>query len=184
VTDDKGLVDLLLASAHISPSHQLLIAGTGPSLEDLQALAGALGIRDHTRFVGRVDQDDIPALLQLTDVFVLPSVSTARWREPWGLVVNEAMNCGVPVIATDGVGAAAGGLVIDGQTGRVVPQRNARALAAALNELLEDEDARRRLGEQGKQHVLDWNYDAAADAFEAALRAVTTQDPELLGTST
>ena len=63
------------------------------------------------------------------DVLVVPSIPTASFREPWGLVVNEAMNRGMAVIASDAVGAAAGGLVRDGDTGIVVPAGDPRALA-------------------------------------------------------
>ena len=63
---------------------------------------------------------------------VVPSVPTRDFLEPWGLVVNEAFDQGVPVIATDAVGAAAGGLVRHERTGLVVPAGDAGALAAAL----------------------------------------------------
>lgn len=66
------------------------------------------------------------------------------FKEPWGLVVNETMNQGVPAIATDAVGAAAGGLVQHGQTGLVVAERDVEALAAALQQLLADPTLRAR----------------------------------------
>ena len=69
------------------------------------------------------------------DVLVLPSIATATFREPWGLVVNEAMNRGLAVIASDQVGAAAGGLVRDGQNGLLVPAGDSASLAAALQRL-------------------------------------------------
>ena len=66
-----------------------------------------------------------------SDVVVVPSVPTRDFREPWGLVVNEAFNQGVPVIATDAVGAVAGGLVRHERTGLVVPAGDARARRGA-----------------------------------------------------
>ena len=81
------------------------------------------------------------------------------------------MNAGLPVIATDAVGAAAGGLVVNDRTGLIVPQRNAGALAFALESLLADQSKRERLGAAACAHVLNWNYRAAADAFESALAA-------------
>jgi hypothetical protein len=71
-------------------------------------------------------------LLRGSDVVVVPSVPTRDFREPWGLVVNEAFNQGVPVIASDAVGAVAGGLVRHERTGLVVPAGDVPALAAAL----------------------------------------------------
>jgi len=168
---DKGVDVLLEASARLKLPHHVVIAGSGPRAGDLQVKANALGIGERVGFVGRVEQAQLPALLQASDLLVLPSISTKRWREPWGLVVNEAMNAGLPVIATDAVGAAAGGLVVNDRTGLIVPQRNAGALAFALESLLADQSKRERLGAAACAHVLNWNYRAAADAFESALAA-------------
>jgi glycosyltransferase involved in cell wall biosynthesis len=81
------------------------------------------------------------------------------------------MNCRLPVIATDAVGAAAGGLVVDGHTGRVVPERDPVALAFAMDELALDKEKRLRLGEKGAERVLRWSFDAATDGLERAVLA-------------
>ena len=81
-----------------------------------------------------------------SDVVVVPSIPTRDFLEPWGLVVNEAFDQGVPVIATDAVGAAAGGLVQHERTGLVVPAGDERALAGALRRLHHDPGLRARLG--------------------------------------
>jgi glycosyltransferase involved in cell wall biosynthesis len=175
ITEEKGLDVLLEASARVGASHQIVIAGTGPLLEPTKSLAQSLGIDERVRFVGHVEQADLATLLYSSDVLVLPSVSNRRVRETWGLVVNEAMNCGLPVIATDAVGAAAGGLVVSDETGLVVPERDPAALALAFEELIGNESARRRFGQNGRSRVLAWNYPAAADGFEAALVAAVTQ---------
>ncbi len=83
-------------------------------------------------------------------MLVLPSVTTPRFREPWGLVLNEAMAAGTAVVATTAVGAAAGGLVLDGETGLVVPERDHAALAAALDRL---KTLRTRLTRNASKHV-------------------------------
>ena len=171
ITEEKGLDVLLEASARIGASHQIVIAGTGPLLKSTKSLAQSLGISERVRFVGHIDQTDLPKLLYSSDVLVLPSVSNRRVRETWGLVVNEAMNCGLPVIATDAVGAAAGGLVVHEETGLVVPERDASALAQACDELIADSSERRRLGLSARSRVVNWNYSAAADGFGEALAA-------------
>ena len=117
----------------------------------------------------RVGQDDLPAYLQASDILVLPSVATPRFLEPWGLVLNEAMAAGAAVVATTAVGAAAGGLVVDGETGLVVPERDPAALAIALDKLLSDDVYRLALAWVGTQHVRAWSFEAAADVFETAL---------------
>jgi glycosyltransferase involved in cell wall biosynthesis len=106
------------------------------------------------------------------DVLVLPSVSTRTFREPWGLVVNEAMNRGLPVIASDAVGAAAGGLVQDGHNGLVVPAGDAAALAAAMRKLTDDPGMRERLGAAGAADVRSYSHEAWADGFSGALASV------------
>jgi len=107
------------------------------------------------------------------DVVVIPSLASRRFREPWGLVANEAMNQQVAVIASDQVGAAAGGLVRHGRNGLVVPAGDAGALAAALRDLHDDPARRAALGAQGARDVAAYTYDAWADAFAAALRDAT-----------
>jgi len=88
-----------------------------------------------------------------SDVVVVPSVPARDFMEPWGLVVNEAFDQGVPVIASTAVGAAAGGLVRHEQTGLVVPAGDDAALAAALRRLHADPALRARLAAAGREAV-------------------------------
>jgi glycosyltransferase involved in cell wall biosynthesis len=106
------------------------------------------------------------------DVLVLPSISTRTFREPWGLVVNEAMNRALPVITSDAVGAAAGGLVGDGRNGLIVPERDPAALAHAIRRLADDPALRRRLGEAGKADVAAYTHAAWAQGFAQAIAYV------------
>jgi glycosyltransferase involved in cell wall biosynthesis len=85
------------------------------------------------------------------------------------LVVNEAMNRELAVIASDAVGAAAGGLVRDGETGLVVPAGDSNALADAMRRLASDPPLRARLGKAGAQDIRAFTYDAWAAGFTAAL---------------
>jgi glycosyltransferase involved in cell wall biosynthesis len=107
-----------------------------------------------------------------SDVLVLPSIPTRTFREPWGLVVNEAMNRRLPVIASDAVGAAAGGLVQDGHNGLVVAAGDVGALAAAVGRLAQDPQLRVRLGEAGARDVRAYSHDAWAEGFSGALASV------------
>jgi glycosyltransferase involved in cell wall biosynthesis len=103
------------------------------------------------------------------DVLVLPSIPTRTFREPWGLVVNEAMNRELPVITSDAVGAAGGGLVRDERNGVIVPAGDPVALAAALRRLAGDPSMRARLGKAGSKDIGAYNYDAWAAGFSDAL---------------
>lgn len=104
-----------------------------------------------------------------SDVLVVPSIRTRRFREPWGLVVNEAMHRSVAVIASDEVGAAAGGLVRHEETGLVVPADDPRALGEALRRLQRDPALRDRLAGAGHAAVGGYSFDAWADAMARAL---------------
>jgi glycosyltransferase involved in cell wall biosynthesis len=105
-------------------------------------------------------------------VLVVPSIPTRTFREPWGLVVNEAMNQGLAVIASDAVGAAAGGLVRDGANGLIVAAGDERALTAAMAKLARDPQLRTQLGSAARSDVLAFSHDAWAEGFSRALSSV------------
>ncbi|HEV3320373.1 MAG TPA: glycosyltransferase family 4 protein [Solirubrobacteraceae bacterium] len=106
------------------------------------------------------------------DVLVVPSIRTRTFREPWGLVVNEAMNRGLATIASDAVGAVAGGLVRDGHNGLVVPAGDSGALADAMARLASDPELRARLGAAGARDVGAYTHEAWAAGFSEALATV------------
>jgi glycosyltransferase involved in cell wall biosynthesis len=88
------------------------------------------------------------------------------------LVVNEAMHQGTPAIATDAVGAAAGGLVRDGRNGLVAPAGDARALATRIATLAADPALRERLGTAAREDVAAFSEAAWVHGMQQALRAV------------
>jgi glycosyltransferase involved in cell wall biosynthesis len=167
---EKGL-DILIDALSRVPAVRLVLAGSGGERSSLERLARDFGISGRVGFVGYMPQGRLPSLFEHVDFLVLPSVTTPSFKEPWGLVANEAMNAGLPVLATDAVGAVAGGLVIDGETGLVVPERDVERLAAALTRLASDASLRSRLGAAAREHVLRWSYDAAMAGLDAAIRA-------------
>lgn len=120
--------------------------------------------------LGRQQPEQLRNLYAGADVLVMAAIATRAHKEPWGLVANEAMSQGLPVIATDAVGAAAGGLVRDGRTGLVVPAGDSDALAGALARLAADEALRRRLGAQARRHVSAYTFDAWARGMSHGLR--------------
>jgi glycosyltransferase involved in cell wall biosynthesis len=163
----KGLTYLLeaFASRPELPA-KLRLVGNGSLEPQLSSLAAQ---DPRIELVGFVAQENLPGELARSRCLVLPSVTTELDREPWGLVVNEAMHSGVPVVTTDGVGAAAGGLVEDGRNGFVVPERDSHALAAAISSLVADAGLASRLGDQARRDVERFSHAAMADAFEAAV---------------
>ena len=169
----KGLDILLTAFARSAISDAVLVlAGTGREQPALEQQALQLGILPRVRFTGYIPVERIVPYYASAYVAVLPSITTATGKECWGLVVNEAMNQGVPVIATDAVGAAAGGLVQHGMNGLIVRERDAGALAAALRHILSDSDLRARMSRQAQASVLAWDNERMVAGFLQALEYV------------
>jgi glycosyltransferase involved in cell wall biosynthesis len=112
-------------------------------------------------------------LYAAADVLIMPSIRTRTFREPWGLVANEALNQRLAVIATDAVGAAAGGLLRHERNGLIVRAGNEADLAAAILRLRDDPDLRVSLGDAGARDVAAFTHNAWAAGFAAALRSVS-----------
>jgi glycosyltransferase involved in cell wall biosynthesis len=144
----------------------LVLIGDGP-------LAPRAGAAPRARLLGPLERERLPVAYAASQFALLPSVPTPRFREPWGLVCNEAMHQARPVIASNGVGAVAGGLVRDGKTGVVVPAADIPALRAAIEHLLADAGLRARLGAAAREAVAPYTYDAMAAAFDRALAIAT-----------
>ena len=108
-----------------------MLVGVGAAPAPL-ASAPAKRARAPIVALGRLEPRALRDVYAASDVLVVPSIATRTFREPWGLVVNEAMNQGLAVISSDAVGAAAGGLVRDGVNGLIVPAGDAAALAGAI----------------------------------------------------
>jgi glycosyltransferase involved in cell wall biosynthesis len=166
----KGLDYLIRAFACLSLDDAVLVlAGDGPLSKSLMALAQELGIQTKTRFAGYVSPEDTPLYYAIADVFVLPSVTMPTGKETWGLVVNEAMNRGLPVIATEAVGAAAGGLVQSGVNGFVVPERDSIALAQAIKYILTDTKLREEMSQNARRIIAGWDNEQMVKGFEEAI---------------
>jgi len=172
---EKGLLVLLEAwrrSGLRPPGAALVLAGVGA-----ESLGSGATDCLAERAAGVHRLEPVPAvqlrsIYAAADLLVLPSIATRTFLEPWGLVVNEAMNRGLPVIASDAVGAAAGGLVRDGRNGLVVPAGDADALAAAIARLAGDESLRTRLGAAAAVDVRAYGHDAWARGFSEALASL------------
>lgn len=163
--EEKGVGVLLDAwrDASLGSGARLALAGTGP----LEAAAGQA--QGGVRLLGYLGPLELPPLYAAADVLVLPSVRTATFTEPWGLVVNEAMLQGTPVIVSDAVGAAAGGLVRDGRNGLVFPAGGSEALGARLEALSRSRDLRERLGAAAREDALKLTPAAWAQGMGRAL---------------
>lgn len=148
--DVKGQRELIAALAQVPDARALLVGADleqgGAFQASLEREAERFGVRDRVVFAGR--RDDVSQLLAELDVLALPS-----WTEGLPLVVLEAMARRRPVVATPVGGTPE--VVVDGETGLLVPPRDPVALAAALRRLLADAELRRRMGDAGYERVRD-----------------------------
>ena len=171
----KRPLDLLRAFAKANlPNAILIFAGEGPLRPQLESEVTALGIARRVRFLGFVNQSQLPPVYTASDVMVLPSE-----YEPFAVVVNEAMCCGCPAIVSDRVGAAQD-LIAPVNPDFIFRCGDTDALASLLTRFAADPASLRTLGRRCLAHIQTWapqrNVSATIDAIK---RAVThTRSPE------
>ncbi|HXX37952.1 MAG TPA: glycosyltransferase family 4 protein [bacterium] len=143
----------------------LVLMGDGPLRGEVEAEVFRRGL-EHVSVTGFVNQTEIPRHYAAADVLVLPS-----GYEPWGLALNEGMCFGLPVIASDAVGAAPD-LVRDGENGFVYPTGDTQALAGALRRVLVDSGRRAWMGARSREIVSAYSYEADVRGILTALHSV------------
>ncbi|MEQ1871826.1 MAG: glycosyltransferase, partial [Vicinamibacterales bacterium] len=128
-----------------------ILVGDGPMRAAWQELAVQLGVADRVQFAGEASSEELAALYQASDMFVLPSVTRA---EAFGMVQLEAMACAKPVICT-ALPSGVPWVNQSGVTGLVVPPGDAKALAAAINRLDGAAALREEMGARGRERVVN-----------------------------
>ncbi len=160
---EKGHTHLFSALAklrsRVARPVTLLVCGEGPSREAYEAEVSRLDLADAVRFLGY--RHDVPAILCLADVVVLPSVA-----EAFGIVLVEAMALARPIVAT-----TAGGIpevVEEGRQGLLVPPGDADALASAIGRILQDRAFGEALGAAGPARAAGFTFEQMVARYEAA----------------
>jgi len=149
----KRLMDLIQAFEWLGlPSVVLVIVGDGEEKPVCERYVKTRKLRG-VHFVGFKNQSELPQFYVVADVFVLPSED-----EPWGLVLNEAMCFGLPVIATDQVGAAYD-LIKHGMNGFVYQVGKIEGLKDYLEIVLKDQELRRKMGKASLELIEGWGYE-------------------------
>jgi glycosyltransferase involved in cell wall biosynthesis len=161
---EKGVEVIAQAWPQVQRDATLVVIGDGPLRARLETLPGA-------RLLGPLPRPRLPAAYAASACALLPSIPTPRFREPWGLVCNEAFEQARPVIATTAVGAVAGGLVRGGENGFVIQPGDATALARSIDLVVGDRALRQHLGAAAQRAVAPYTYEAMAAAFDQALAA-------------
>jgi glycosyltransferase involved in cell wall biosynthesis len=165
--------DLLRAFARAeSKDSFLVIAGEGPLRGETEQEATNLGISDRCRFLGFVNQSQLPGTYAASDVLVLPSSYDA-----FGVVVNEASLCGCVVVASDQVGAGRD-LITPVDSGLVYRCGDVEALAAVLRRLTSDAQRCRELGLAARAHMSTWTPEHTVTGTVQAVEAIMSRQNE------
>ena len=168
---EKGVFDLLEAYAKLESNLRsevgLVFAGDGVSREELAQRAKRIS-PGTICFPGFAQREDLAGLYGLAETLVLPTHS-----DPWGLVVNEAMACGLPIIVSSVAGCSAD-LVEDGWNGYVVPPRDAEKLSVAINSLVRQPELNLRMGAHSSERIRNYSPEACADGLAAAAMSAGT----------
>jgi len=170
----KGVFDLLEAYSRLAPELRarwgLLFVGDGAEQPELEARAADIH-PGAIRFAGFAHREQLAVYYALAEVLVFPTHT-----DPWGLVVNEAMACGTPIIATDAGGCVAD-LVQDGCNGYVVPKASPEKLSEALAKVAGSPDLNAAMGARSAQRIEQNSLQACAAGFVAAVHAAEVQSP-------
>ncbi len=163
----KKLERALAATAELIgalPEARLLVVGDGEERERLELLARELGVSAHVRFTGALPQEEVQRAMHAADVFLAVADLTNV-----GNPLLEAMVCALPVIAVDG--GATRDLIVDGETGRLLPAGDPSRIARAALDLAGDAELRGRLAEGARRYAREhfWTWD---DRVRAELEEV------------
>ena len=150
---------------------RLSLYGRGSATEEYKAIAVSLGVSDSVYFKGFIQNEKVPEALCQMDVVCMPSIVD----ESFGVAAVEAMACGVPVVVSDAAGFVE--VVKDGETGFVVPKKDAKQLAAMLYKLYQMGDAKRKeIGKAGVKRVQAfYNFSENMDVYEKAIKKALKQ---------
>jgi glycosyltransferase involved in cell wall biosynthesis len=163
---EKGIGILLQAyerlDAPLRKRVGLVMAGDGPGRAQSVEDAGRIWPGKFV-FPGFLQREDLAVLYGLAEALVFPTFS-----DPWGLVVNEAMACGLPVIATDVAGATTD-LVRDGWNGRTVSPGDIDGLVSAMRQLAQDREGTQRMARNSLEHIANFTSQTWADGFTRAV---------------
>lgn len=137
------------------PNIRYYIVGEGELRNRLSEKIKEYQLEDHVELLGALDKEQLKRIFNETDIFILPSIKTNA-EEGQGLALQEAQAFGIPVVASDS-GAVSEGLVPN-ETGFLVPQRDSKAIAQAVEKLILDSGLRKNMGQKGRKYVSE-KYD-------------------------
>ncbi len=174
LVEEKGLMDMVNALEQTPADVNLLFVGNGPYQPALEQRIQERGLAARVRFLPSRPLEELPQVMNALDAFVLPSHTTARWKEQFGRVLIEAQACQTPVIGSDS-GAIP---EVIGQAGMVVPEGSADALAQALIALRDAPERAGELGRIGRRRVEDhYTWAQVAERMRSIYQPLLDEPP-------
>jgi len=166
----KRAMDLLKAYEKIQETAKAVLLFVGDGIEKplLEIYTKKQNLKN-VYFAGFKNQSELPQYYAIADIFVLPSTD-----EPWGLVINEAMNFALPIITTNKVGASPD-LVRHGENGFIYSVGDIETLANYLKILLNDSTLRKKMGHRSLEIISKWNYEENIKGILSALKCITNK---------
>ena len=172
----KGVKYLIKAMEFIikrDKSIKLMLVGDGEDREELESLVEELDLKECIKFVGKVQNEDIPQYMVASDVFVLPSLS-----EGFPVAILEAIASGLPIITTKVRGLPE--IVKDGENGFLVEPKNPKEIAEKVLLILEDEELREIIKRRNKEKVKEYTWEGVVERLEQVYRShLYTSEPPL-----
>jgi glycosyltransferase involved in cell wall biosynthesis len=169
LVETKGVFDLLEAYRQLEPGLReqvgLVFMGEGKHREQLQSSGGSI-TPGTVRFPGFATRDELAAYYSLAEALVFPTLT-----DPWGLVVNEAMACGLPVICSDAAGCAAD-LIEDQCNGWIVRRGDITELACTMDKIARDRVLQGAMGARGRQRIQRFSPEACAQGIAKAVAVI------------
>ncbi|MDE3036095.1 MAG: glycosyltransferase family 4 protein, partial [Nitrospirota bacterium] len=162
----KG-VDVLVQAVADVPEATVWLAGDGPERRHLEQMAASLGVAQRLRFLGNLPHRDLAERMRAADLFVLPSRS-----EAFGIVLAEAMDAGLPIVASR-VGGIPG--LVEADNGLLVPPEDPAALAWAIRELLADPERRAAMARVNPEKAKAYRWETVGETYWKAYRELLAE---------
>jgi glycosyltransferase involved in cell wall biosynthesis len=158
------------------PAAKALIIGSGPLRDELLHLTESLSLKEHVIFIDEVLQEELVSFYSMADIFVLPSIVNENGEtEGLGVVLLEAMACGLPVIGSDVGGIL--DIIKDGETGLLVRQKDSQDLTRQMIRLLTDSELRKKMTGNARDLIKrQFSWEIVAQRFMEVYRSVLNKD--------
>jgi len=149
-----------------SPSAYLLYIGEGEEKQAIKNKIKEYGLEDNVKLLGFKNQSELPLYFTMCDVFVLPSN-----KEPYGLIVNEVLNCAKPIITTTEVGSAKD-LIVHNENGFIYEPEDIESLSKYLKKFIDDDTLSETMGQKSLEKINTWSYKENVEGIYKALKSL------------